>query len=979
MLNAPINALYSLVSNSAQGLYYYSVTSPHTQKLINAIRQKDMVTLRAELQNGPDYQAIGFERSLLHEAVQCQNIDAVTEILSHHIETNEICEGLTPLGRAIQLGNQPIAEILIKRHAELTGVQIQNLPRVLQVAVKDKKLAPRDAEKLAFRLQHGCCSFDNVASYLEPINKLLTFEGNIHEGYQQHFQQAKDAVSYLEGRERYAYHPTIRYEVGTVNVRAPQLIIRYASKYNIPKLEHDLARAALNSPEWHQLRSMIDDQKRLAREQEVLPIEDFAKMCKQTFADNKVNVEIKIEPQYEKFYGTQVQLLYPNFEIAQADKLKALQTGLAPFMSQGAPLVEVLRNNQPQQVIACLRDELTEQTEPALHLACRLKSRDMVRMLLNSKANVNQLYKGFSALQLALAQNDEELAILLVENGANPDVSVEGKSALSIAAIRNWPRLAQALILKRANPSVDCQGELAFDAAVRLQNIDVLQVFHRLESMLGSNRFQGYSKRNGRYPSTSAFSWFQAIAQNDEPFMQVLEQLKIDCNQVDKRLGTPLHQAIQLGDHRLIERLLSLGANPTIKFQDRNAFEYAIHLGSLATTRPNRYSKIVEMMILQGIPEKLRLNSLRLINYCIQQQLWDGVRHLTAKRMPASHEWCTFSHYTHPPLLTAINQQAAPIIRDLLTTDELKMTSAWCMRNKVVPPLNKAVQQYDMNLIRTLMYYAGNDLASIIDKPLLHDAVRRDGFRHANPRIIRYLIENGCDINEMHQDLTVLQVAISYCEEDIVKELLTYSKLEINRQNTQGNTALHTALRSYNIINHIDLIRDLITAGADLFIVNQQGDCPFDIIMINPELRRKMMEIYGEDFININLARRNCLDAFLSDPKVRTQLFNDPAIGEGGFLWLREQSTKGTQAAEACLARLMVHNETLSEFMKNHFGDAYHQYLLENQAKLIAHCDLLAKPEPVPVPEPAPVLLNHYKRQRNAYREDEKKERYKPY
>ncbi len=973
MLNAPINALFSLVSNSAQGLYYYSVTSPHTQKLINAIQKNDIATLRAELNNSPDYQAVGFPRSLLHEAIQSQNVDAVTEILSHHIETNEICEGLTPLGRAIQLGNQPIAEILIKHHAELTGVQIQNLPRVLQVAVKDKKLAQRDAEKIAFRLQHGYCSFDNVASYLEPINKLLTFEGNIHEGYQQHFQHAKDAVSYLKSRERYAYHPTVRYEVGTVNVRAPQLIIRYASKYNTPKLEYDLARAALNSPEWHQLRSMIENQKRLAREQEVLPMDDFAKMCKQTFADNQVNVEIKIEPQYENFYGTQVQLLYPNFEIAQAEKLKALQTGLAPFMSQGAPLVEILRNNQPQQVIPCLRNELTEQTEPALHMACRLKSSDMVRLLLRSRANVNQLYKGFSALQLALAQNDEELAILLVENGANPDVSVEGKTALSIAAIRNWPRLAQALILKRANPSVDCQGELAFDAAVRLQNIDVLQVFHSMESMLASNRFQGYSKLNGCFPATSAFSWHDAIAQADASFMQILERLKIDCNQIDSRHGTPLHQAIKLGDPRLIDRLLSNGANPAIAFQNKSAFEYAVHLSTLATTRPNRYSQIVEMMILRGIHKKLHLSSLRLINYCIQQQLWNGASHLLSNGRPASREWSTFSYFTHPPLVNAVNQQAEPAIYDLLVGDEQQKTAAWCVYNRVTPPLNKAVQLQNMRLIASLMRNAGDELESVIDKPLLHEAIWGEGYRRPNHGLIRYLIENGSDVNELYQDLTPLQAAIARCEYDTAKELLTYPKVEINRQNTQGDTALHIALRKTYVVNHIDSIRDLITDGADLFLHNQRGECPFDIIMINPELRKKMMEIYGDAFINDNVVKRNCLAVLLSHPDIHTRLINDANIGEGGYNWLKEQSAKGTKEAEACLAQLMAHDAFYSDFIKERFEAPYHQYLLDNQTALIAYCNVLCTPEPKPV-------VNNYKNsQRYKMLHEAREERIKQY
>lgn len=986
MLNAPINALYSLVSSSAQGLYYYSVTSPHTQKLINAIRKNDMATLRAELQNGPDYQAVGFERSLLHEAVQCQNIEAVAEIVTRYVDINEVCEGLTPLGRAIKLGNPTIAQMLIQHRANPAKVHLENLPCVLQVALKNRKLARREAEALVNRMQNGNGSFDSIASYLEPINKLITFENNIHEGYHQHFQKAKNAMADLKDHQPYHY-PSHRFETAAVNIRAPLLVIRYPSNYNIPKLEQAFAQTTLASPEWHELRSTIEHQKQLAMHQEISPMENYAKRCKQVFADYQVNVDIRIEPQYEKLYDIQVQLLYPEFEIAQAQKLNQLQSGLAPFMAKGAPLVEALRENQPQKAIDCFNNELAQEFMPALHMACQMKSYDMVTMLLQAKANVNQLYKGLSPLQIALLQDDEELAILLVKNGANPDVIIDGKSALSLAAIRNWPALAEILILKHANPSIESDGEMAFDAAVRLQNIDVLRVFQNMESLLASRRFKGYSKRSGYYPSISAFDWSEAIAHNDTALMQALEQLGIDCNRVNQRHGTPLHQAIKLGNCELIEHLLSIGANPAAQFQNRNAFEYAMHLASLATTRPNKYSRIVEMMILRGISEKLHLSSLRLINYCIEEQLWTGVGYLTAKGMSTSREWSILSKYTFPPLMTALNQQADPILYQLLSTDELKTTSTWCKQSGMVPPLNKAVQLHDMNLIRTLMYYAGNEVATLIDSPLLHDAVKRDGYHHSNPQIIRYLIDNGCDINETYKDLTVLQAAILHYEDDIARELLTYSKLEINKQNTNGDTALHTALRRYNIVSNIDLICNLVAKEADLFIVNQQGDTPFDIIMTDPELRSKMIEIYGEAFINDNLTRRNCLDAFLSHPDIRAQLLNDPAISEGGFLWLREQSAKGTQAAEACLARLMDHNESLSEFMKNHFGHDYHQYLLNNKVALIAHCDSLTTPknEPAPVAEPEvltesmPVILNTYKHKRNAFREYEKKERYKPY
>lgn len=980
MLNGSINALYSLVSNSAHGLYYYSVTSPHTQKLINAIRQKDIQTLRTELKNGADFQAVGFERSLLHEAIQCQNLDAVTELVSHYfIDTNEICEDLTPLGRAIKLGNQPIAEILIQHRASVSAARLQTMPSALQVAVKNKQLAARDAEALINRMQNGNISYDAIATYLEPISKQLTFERNIIEGYNQHFQQAKAAMAYLERHQPYSYNSTIRFETGAVNVRCPQLIIRYASKFNIPKLKQDLARAELNSPEWHQLRSMLMQQQALAKEYEELPIEDYAKRCKEVFSEKKVNVEIKIEPQYDNFNGTQVQLLYPEFEIAQADKLKQLQAGLAPFMAQGAPLVEVLRNNQPQQAIACLHKELTEQTEPALHMACRLKSHNMVKMLLQAKANVNQLHKGFSALQIALTQDDEELAILLLENGANPDVSIEGNTALHIAAIRNQPRLAQALILKHANPSVECEGETAFDLAARLQNVDVLRVFHCMESMLASRRFGGYSKRGGLYYSnTSAFSWNRAIAQHDESLMYALEQLQIDCNDIDHSLGTPLHHAIKLGDERLINRLLSIGANPAMKFQGKNAIEYAVYLASLATTRPNRYSKIVELLILHDLPTKLRLSSLKLLNYCIEQQLWHGVRHLTNSGMPSSREWCTLSNYTQPPLLNVINHQATPVIYSVLTADEQRKAAAWCIQNKKAPPLNLAVQKNDMNLIQILMQNAGADLASVIDNPLLHDAILRNGYRRPNSQVIRYLVENGCDINAIHQDLSVLQAAVLFCEDDITKELLTYPNIEMNRQNAQGDTALHLALRNPYVVNHVDLVRDLIADGADLFLQNQRGECPFDMIMINAELRKKMMEIYGDAFINDNIVKRNCLAVFLSHPDIHTRLINDTNIGEGGYTWLREQSVKGTKEAEACLAQLMAHDSFYSDFIKERFEDPYHQYLLDNQTALIAYCNVLCTPEPKPV-------VNHYKNSwryqmlQEAMKERREANRYKPY
>jgi ankyrin repeat protein len=249
-------------------------------------------------------------------------------------------------------------------------------------------------------------------------------------------------------------------------------------------------------------------------------------------------------------------------------------------------------------------------------------------------------------------------------------------------------------------------------------------------------------------------------------------------------------------------------------------------------------------------------------------------------------------------------------------------------------------------LIIMLLRDIGENLPHAIDKPLLHEAIIGNGYQGTSNTVMQFLLERGCDINELYHDKTPLQTAIHHYQEGAFDFLLNHNA-DLKLQNSHGDTALHVALRKAIFAPHIiDMSYRLINEGADLFIENERGECPFDIIMLNSTLRDQMLATYGEAFINEQVKIRNCLGIFLSSEEIQAQMINDPFFGEAGLNWFKGQIKNGTQIAEGCLARLVAHDDTFGKFINDRLGTPYFDFIQNNMPSLLARFEVLQTPAP---------------------------------
>ena len=96
------------------------------------------------------------------------------------------------------------------------------------------------------------------------------------------------------------------------------------------------------------------------------------------------------------------------------------------------------------------------QDKTALHVAVNRGNVDMVRLLLDYKANVNmQDEDGDRPLHLCAFSSEPEVAALLIQHGANPNLmNHRGATAMIIAAAKGNSRMVKEF-LKAPNVDLD--------------------------------------------------------------------------------------------------------------------------------------------------------------------------------------------------------------------------------------------------------------------------------------------------------------------------------------------------------------------------------------------------------------------------------------------------------------------------------------------------------------------------------------------
>jgi ankyrin repeat protein len=108
--------------------------------------------------------------------------------------------------------------------------------------------------------------------------------------------------------------------------------------------------------------------------------------------------------------------------------------------------------------------------------------------------------------------------------------------------------------------------------------------------------------------------------------------------------------------------------------------------------------------------------------------------------------------------------------------------------------------------------------------PLMHAVLAE----HADPLIVRLLIERGADVNvaDKDQKWTALHFAARDQKEPIVRALLE-AGAKVDPVDVFGNTPLWRAVS--NASPNLDVVKELLAHGADPFKKSKSGVAPIDI------------------------------------------------------------------------------------------------------------------------------------------------------
>lgn len=449
---------------------------------------------------------------------------------------------------------------------------------------------------------------------------------------------------------------------------------------------------------------------------------------------------------------------------------------------------------------------------------------------------INLLEKN-NIITAAFAQN------LLDTHHINMVEDTDGRNLLHLLTLRKWHTqeigdiLSNLLNRKYFNINQeDKQGKTALHNAILKENVEAVKVLSQHPS-IHINKIDNYS-----------MTYLVHALNNITIFKTLLQNKSIDLNVTDKFGHTILHHLIKKGDTIFIRALLQ---NPDIDIakrfninavdkKGRNIWQYAANHGNAATNKILQDTFPLEHAIETKNIEKIK-------NYFITHPtvkpntVFDF--HAVTKSMPALLENLMLNNLLEPNakdkngvylLEIAIQYQSKTLLDHLLkqknidinVNDGMPLRTAWLHKNISAIDL---LLQHDNTQLKMPMVYAllVNQFEGFL--PLLLKAKNTD----LSPITLNATIDG-----DTFKDFTLLMLAVAVNKSEHVKLLLTASKVNLNAQRDDGQTALHMAVLKDNIT----IVNTLLncTEGIDLDIKDKAGKSVFDYAQGKPEILKAL-------------------------------------------------------------------------------------------------------------------------------------------
>jgi|GEM_PF-988492 len=384
-----------------------------------------------------------------------------------------------------------------------------------------------------------------------------------------------------------------------------------------------------------------------------------------------------------------------------------------------------------------------ENKETPLQTAARLDHGRVVEFLLSQRVDPKGGAQGWPPLHLAARAGHKRLVELLLKAGVPPDqLDKDGETALHWAVRAGRQQVVQSLLASGARPSIRCQGSMSF------QDTPSKLILTQL-TPLG-----------------------MAILKGNRPLVELLvgagaslnEEAATDLDRAGKQSYSPLLLALKNRDGAMAQRLLELGADPTLVIGGRIPLSEAIAWApvELLDRLVGGRSKLQESLASQG-PS--------LLEGAMKAFRPDGVDWLLAHGVSADEP----DGDGRTPLHHLVSRNQSSLSPDQRSS-QLKIADALLKahanpnrpdRQGQTPLGNAAFEEWVPGVER-LLQSGGNPNTLFRDgQPLIHALLGslmdhlRNPTKTQQEGVIDLLLTRGADPNSEHEGKTLLGVAAS--------------------------------------------------------------------------------------------------------------------------------------------------------------------------------------------------------------------------